>query len=76
MWASIVTGVIAFFKAIPGIVKIVQVILDFIEKRRDAKIQKHYEEKQRLREKLAKQLENAKTDEERANLVKLLNNMN
>jgi len=72
MWASIV----AALKLLPGLLTLLNYIKDEYEKYKQAKIIREAEKKKRELEKITEELKNAKTDKQRADLLKRLSNIN
>lgn len=65
----------ALIKAITGITQIIIKATEAWNNYQDKKIEKHYNNKARVKSKLTKQIEGASTDEERKELVKRLSNL-
>lgn len=72
MWASIV----AALKLLPGLLTLLNYIKDEYEKYKQAKIIREAEKKKRELGKITEELKNAKTDKQRADLLKRLSNIN
>lgn len=72
MWASIV----AALKLLPGLLTLLNYVKDEYEKYKQAKIIREAEKKKRELGKITEELKNAKTDKQRADLLKRLSNIN
>lgn len=72
MWVAIVS----FFKLVPGILALANYLRDKYEKYKQAKIIREAENKKKELEKITEELKNAKTDKQRADLLKRLSNIN
>ena len=65
----------AFLKAIPGLVKVFLSVKEAYDKWQLKKIENHYTQKQNAKSRLAKEIKNATTDEQRAEFARRLNNL-
>ena len=67
--------VISLLKSIPGLIKVYFDIKEMFLKYQTNRVEKHYEKKRVAKSRIAKELKEAVTDEQRKELARRLNNL-